>query len=188
MADQAAWWIVGPQGQVERFPTRQAARLASSARGPGWRARGEYRHRVAPKLAAGIPLAQARGHPPGEVRHVRAHRVRSGFAVRDQELAGLEGSTEPLTIAKARRALAQYRKRTGNRLVSVNMHGQPYRDQPGVVRWYGVVRPVSDLDAQLERAQQAGFEYLAQVPLAGVGSSWLSIDTVAFAPAGVSPR
>lgn len=176
------WPVVDASGLVvETFGSRADARAYAKAH--GLRGTAEYRARVAPKVATGLTLSQARGHPPGGARHTVAHRFRGrkhGTVVREQWTIGLaseNGEEYTVTVRQALRRLAAFRRANPDLdIVGVALHGKPYKARPGVVRWTGFVQTLDDFEAQLTDALDDGIEDLADVHGLADFASWASID------------
>lgn len=178
------WPVVNESGVVvDRFPTRAAARAYAKAN--GLRGHAEYRARVAPKVARGLSLSEARGHPPGGGRVTPRHRTKAGAVVREQWSTGLaDAEGQRVTIEAVRRRLRAFEaKHPGQSVVGVAAHGHPYKERPGKTRWTGWLQDLDDFRAQLEDAADDGLEFMDEIEGLADRGAWESIDQVSlYAP------
>lgn len=192
MAERRVWYVADTSGQVlARFATRAESR--AYAREHGIRGSAEYRARVAPKLAAGISLPQARGHPPGGARITPRRRTRHGAVVRKQWTVGaagleIDGEARRVTVKEALRRLRAFRRANpGLTVIGTALHGKPYKERKQTTRWTGWLQEADDLEATLVDASADGVEYLADVTGLADRAAWESIDELAFYVPGDAP-
>lgn len=179
------WYVVGPTGRVERFRSRGASRAYQRAHG-GTKAgytSGEYHLRVAPKVRRGIPRSVARGHAKGNAVVIPKHRTRSGATVRKQWTIGTEGGEE-MSLDRLRRRLVAFQLANPDlKVVSVAIHGVPYRDRASQPRWAGGVVSIEALDELVTKAEEAGMTEARDVAFFN-RPLWDHIDEIALARPG----